>query len=305
LNAVQMIEAAHRGEIDLFYQVGGNFLETLPDPDYVRSAVEQVPLRIHQDIVLTPQMMVEAGEAALLLPAETRYEQRGGGTETSTERRIIFSPEIAGRRIGEALPEWEILMRIAERARPELARLMHFETPQQIREEIARAVPAYDGIQNLSKTGDQVQWGGERLCEGRDAEGNIVPKVPTLDGRAKFSVIEIGEGVGEGRFILSTRRGKQFNSMVHRARDPLTGASRNDVLINETDASRLGLAEGDEVILKSSAGEMRCRCRIAQIAAGNAQVHWPEGNVLLERGICDPECGIPDYNTTVEIARVG
>ena len=36
----------------------------------------------------------------LLLPAKTRYEQEGGGTETTTERRIIFSPEIP-RQVGE------------------------------------------------------------------------------------------------------------------------------------------------------------------------------------------------------------
>jgi len=35
------------------------------------------------------------------------------------------------------------------------------------------------------------------------------------------------------------------------------------------------------------------------------KVHWPKGNVLISRGVCDPECGIPDYNATVEIERVG
>ncbi|HXG66750.1 MAG TPA: hypothetical protein VNO70_16735 [Blastocatellia bacterium] len=45
------------------------------------------------------------------------------------------------------------------------------------------------------------------------------------------------------------------------------------------------------------------RDQIASIAAGNVQVHWPEGNVLIERGVADPECGIPDYNATVEVVR--
>ncbi|MFN8002679.1 MAG: molybdopterin-dependent oxidoreductase [Acidobacteriota bacterium] len=102
LNAVQMIEAAHDGLLDWFYISGGNFLETLPEPDFVRAALARVPLRIHQDIVLSPQMFVEPAETVLLLPTTTRYEQPGGGTETTTERRILFSPEIPGRRIGEA-----------------------------------------------------------------------------------------------------------------------------------------------------------------------------------------------------------
>jgi molybdopterin-dependent oxidoreductase alpha subunit len=304
LNAVEMIDAAHDGRIDVFYQVGGNFLETLPEPAYVREAVERIPFRIHQDIVLSPQMLVEPADTVVLLPAQTRYEQRGGGTETSTERRILFSPEIPGRRIGEALPEWEIPMLIAERARPELAHLIHFDGAEAIREEIAKAVPAYEGIQHLKDAGDQVQWGGERLCEDRGPDGESVTSFSVAGGRAKFSVIELSPVTEDGKLRLSTRRGKQFNSMVHRARDPLTGASRDDLLISKLDAERLGLNGGDRVIVRSSVGKMRATVRIAAIAPGNVQAHWPEANVLIERGVADPECGIPDFNTTVEIEKI-
>ena len=81
LTAVEMIKAAAAGDQDVLYSLGGNFLETLPEPDYVRAAVERIPLRVHQDIVLNPQMMVEPAATVVLLPAQTRYEQRGGGTE--------------------------------------------------------------------------------------------------------------------------------------------------------------------------------------------------------------------------------
>ena len=303
LNTVQMIEAAHEGRLDWFYISGGNFLETLPEPDFVREAIARVPVRVHQDIVLSPQMFVEPVDTVLLLPAQTRYEQRGGGTETSTERRILFSPEIPGRRIGEAKAEWEIPMLIAERAKPELAELIHFNDGQAIRNELARVVPAYDGIQNLRKTGDQVQWGDERLCEAIDADGKLTPKFATPDSRAKFSTIEINPANDNAKLRLSTRRGKQFNSMIQNRRDPLNGAQREDVLMNETDAARLGIAEGDSILLSNELGELRGRCRFAPIAPGNVQVHWPEGNVLLKRGVCDPECGIPDYNALVEIKR--
>ncbi|MGA9768657.1 MAG: FdhF/YdeP family oxidoreductase [Blastocatellia bacterium] len=303
LNAVEMIDAAYNGELDLFYQVGGNFLETLPEPDYVRRSVERLAFRAHQDIVLSPQMMIEPLETVVLLPAQTRYEQRGGGTETSTERRIIFSPEIPGRRIGEALPEWEIPMLIAERARPDLAHAIHFDDAQSIRNEIARAVPFYDGIQHLTVAGDQVQWGGERLCEEPDANGNSVTCFPTAERRAKFSCISVENRPGNGKLRLSTRRGKQFNSIVHQSRDPLTGAYRDDVLISAEDARKLGIPDGAGIIVRSNVGEMRGRCRISLITPGNVQVHWPEGNVLIQRGVMDSECGIPDYNAEVDIER--
>jgi len=304
MNAVEMIDAAHAGDLDLLFQIGGNFLETLPEPGYVREAVMRIPFRVHQDIVLSPQMMVEPADTVVLLPAQTRYEQRGGGTETTTERRILFSPEIPGRRIGEALPEWEIPMRIAERIRPDIAHLIHFDNADAIRDELASAVPAYEGIQNLHKAGDQIQWGGERLCERPGADGSAVTHFPTSDGRARFSVIKIEHEAATSKLKLSTRRGKQFNSMVHRKYDPLTGVRQEDVLMNHQDAARLGVADGDSVLLTSPAGKMRGRCLIAPITPGNVQVHWPEGNVLIERGKSDPECGIPDFNTEVEIERL-
>ncbi len=104
--ATEAIAASAAGEVDTFWFVGGNMLETLPDTAEARRALERPHLRIHQDIVLSTSMLVEGDGDVLILPATTRYESPGGGTETSTERRIIFSPEIPGRRIGSAKPEW-------------------------------------------------------------------------------------------------------------------------------------------------------------------------------------------------------
>ncbi len=167
LTCTAAIHAMHEGRIDVLYSVGGNFLETLPDPDYVREALARVPVRIFQDIVINPMMLLEPGEVSVILPAATRYETPGGVTQTSTERRIIFSPEIPGRRVGEARPEWQIPMQIAERVFPERKHLIHFDSTAQIREEIARVVPEYEGIQHLRAKGDSVVWGGGPAVRGR------------------------------------------------------------------------------------------------------------------------------------------
>ncbi len=98
ITAEEMVEAGGRGELDVIYSSGGNFLDVLPDPAAVEEAISRVPLRVHQDIVVSSQMLVDPGEVVVLLPAATRYEQRDGGTETTTERRIAFSPEIPGPR---------------------------------------------------------------------------------------------------------------------------------------------------------------------------------------------------------------
>src|SRR5947208_16977839 len=122
-----MIDAAYERRLDVLVSVGGNFLEILPDPAYVREAMERVPLRVHMDIVPSTQMLLDAGEAVIILPAATRYETPGGVTETSTERRVIFSPEIPGRRISEARPAWNDVMQVASRGTAQLARLSALE----------------------------------------------------------------------------------------------------------------------------------------------------------------------------------
>jgi hypothetical protein len=42
----------------------------------------------------------------------------------------------------------------------------------------------------------------------------------------------------------------------------------------------------------------------APIKAGNLEVHWPEGIVLLSAAAIDPESMEPDYNALVSIERL-
>src|SRR5438270_2817936 len=113
-------------------------------------------------------MLVDPAEAVVLLPSRTRYEQRGGGTETSTERRVIYSPEIAGPRIPETRDEWEIPVMVARYFEPVRARtIFPWKDTQDIREEIDRVCPTYKGIANLKQKGDNLQYGGPRLLVDR------------------------------------------------------------------------------------------------------------------------------------------
>ncbi len=297
LTAPQMIDAAHEAKLDLLFAAGGNFLDVLPEPDYVREALERVPLRVHLDLVLNRQMLLEAGEAVLLLPAATRYEGPGAVTQTSTERRIILSPEISGPRPGGARQEWQVFTELARRARPDLASRLEFKDTAAIRAEIGRLIPDYAGIERLERAGDQFQYGGPQLCWGW--------KFPTPDGKAHFTPVELPSADKPTvAFMVSTRRGKQFNSMVHEPHDQLTGAGREAVLISATDASRLGLRDGDRVRLRNPVGSFSGRAQIAPVRPGNLQLHWPEGNVLIGRHRRSPKSGIPDYNAVAWLEKL-
>lgn len=288
-----MTDAVLAGEMDLLYLLGGNLRETMPDRRLMERALAKVDYRIHQDIVLNSSTVIEPGKGVLVLPGQTRYEQRGGGTTTSTERRIRFTPEIPGPRVGEAKPEWEIPALIGQKM---FARGFEWPEGADVRAEIARVMPVYAGVETLQKEGDWIQWGGAQL--GRDG----FDKMP--EGRARFTVVPLPDNaIPDGMFHVSTRRGKQFNSIVFRHHDPQMGdMGRDAVVIAPEDARRLGLAENDEVVLRNDTGEMRGHLRVGEVPRHHVVLYWPEGNVLIPAEY-DPEAGIPDYNAFCTITR--
>jgi len=286
----------HERKLKVFYTSGGNFLETMPDPEFIRRCLENVDVRVHQDIVLNTSTLADAREEVWVLPAMTRYEQPGGGTSTSTERMVYFSPEIEGPRIEEARPEWQIYCDLAARVKPERKELILFKDAAAIRAEIALANPHYDGIQHLSKRGDVFQWGGAWLCE----DGIC----PTPDGRGNLLPIQIPElRKPEGHFYVTTRRGKQFNSMIYSETDPFNGADRYDILMSKEDADALGIQDGEAVVAYNRNGVFHGRLKRADIAPGNVGVYWPEGNVLFPKGVYDSYAGIPEYNAAVIVEK--
>ena len=184
-----------------------------------------------------------------------------------------------------------------------------------MREEIARVVPFYDGVQHLKNGGDQFQYGGPHLC----ADG----KFQTSDGKAHFRVVSLpvaAAGIAHSQspiakagtpaspnpqFTVSTRRGKQFNTLIYAEIDPLNGATRDAVLMSPDDAAALRLKNHDRITLVNDCGRYAGRVFLAPIARGNLQIHWPEGNVIIPRGLTDTLGGVPDYNATVRVEKSG
>jgi molybdopterin-dependent oxidoreductase alpha subunit len=295
LRAAELLDRSSSQGLDVLYLIGGNHLETMPDRKHARAALERVKLRVHQDIALNTSTLLDAAEAVLVLPGQTRYEQRSGGTSTSTERRIRFTPEIPGPRVREAKPEWEIPCLIGQALKPERAELFRYRDTAEIRAEMARLMPLYQGIEKLTREGDSVQWGGPRLGTN---------DFPTPDGRAQFSVVRVPRvDVPLGQFLLTTRRGKQFNSMTYGASDPLTGGqARDTILLDARDWAQLGIREGERVKVSSQAGSIEATAGAGPCRRGHAQGYWPECNALVGRKY-DPASGEPDYNTAVRIER--
>ena len=268
----------------------------MPDPDNARQGLSCPKIRIHQDIVLNTSTLVDAEDLLLVLPAQTRYES--GGTSPSTERRIRYSPVVDdpdGVAIPEARAEWEIPSLIGRALRPDRPSLFPYRNTDEVRREMGELMPLYQGIEGLKAEGEFVQWGGARLGQ------NGFPNMP--DSRAAFTTVGIPTThVPEGKFLMTSRRGKQFNSITYGKKDPITGLNRKDVIFAAADLNALGLRDGDRVILRSELGELRARARSGPCRLRHLQAFWPESNVLTGRRY-DPVSGEPDYNAVVSVER--
>jgi formylmethanofuran dehydrogenase subunit D len=57
----------------------------------------------------------------------------------------------------------------------------------------------------------------------------------------------------------------------------------------------LQLKSGDLVKVKSACGELEAAVKAGRVRPQTVIAHWPESNVLIQRGQLDPECGIPAF----------
>ena len=131
-------------------------------------------------------------------------------------------------------------------------------------------------------------------------------RFPTLDGKAHFKPVRSPHvAASAGTFRVVTRRGKQFNSMVHEDIDPNNAAPRDAILMSPEDAKRLGLGSGEAVELKNNFGTYRGKIILAPVTIGTLAIHWPEGNVLVDPKARSPLAAIPAYKEiSTTLARI-
>jgi len=162
LDATGQLAAAAVGELDALTLVAADPLSVLGAT--ALPGLARVGLRLHLATHLDPSMLVDPAGTTLLLPLATPHEQQGGGTLTSVERRIRYTPRIDGRDApGLARPAWQVPAQLVAAARPDLEGAFDGLDPAALRREMAQAVPDYAGLESLCRSGDWLQWGGPQL----------------------------------------------------------------------------------------------------------------------------------------------
>ena len=108
VTAIEMIERMERGDVKAVWVAATNPVASLPNSDRVKAAFERVETVIVQD-AYDPTETSQVAD--ILLPA-AQWSERGG-TMTNSERRICLLEQVS-RPPGEALPDWQIICRIAD-----------------------------------------------------------------------------------------------------------------------------------------------------------------------------------------------
>jgi molybdopterin-dependent oxidoreductase alpha subunit len=305
LDSMQSLLAAQEGNIDFALFLGGNFYASNPDSHFARGALSQIHTAVHINTKLNQgHVCVEpqrAGGSVLILPTCARDEETQATTQESGFSFVRLSE--GGMKhppASELKSEVEIITSLGARLLPadgpiDFRRLRDHNA---VREAIARVVPGYAPIANISETKEEFHVGGRVRHQ---------PVFPTSDGKARFLIVATPAAPLEpGQLRLMTIRSEgQFNTVVYEEEDRYRGQAARDVIfLNAADLRAHGLRDGDRVTVRSAVGQMS-GVRVAEyrIAPGCAAMYYPESNVLVKRGV-DTKSGTPSFkNVTVTIER--
>jgi formate dehydrogenase major subunit len=292
LTLMEIMAAAGSGAIKAIYIMGENPLLSDPDLQHVKKELQKLDLMIVQDLFLTETAQL----ADVVLPVASFAEKEG--TFTNTERRVqrvrkAIEPP------GEAKTDWEVICDISSK----IGYPMHYSSPREIFEEVAKVTPSYAGInyERLEKQG--IQW----PCPTPDHQGTkFLHKDKFSRGLGLFTAIEFIPPNElpdkEYPFFLSTGRvlyHYHTGTMTTRSQGLSERYPESLVEVNPVDADKLGISEGQKVKVTSRRGTVEAKASITKKSAQGTifmNFHFTEVAVnLLTNPVLDPIGKIPEY----------
>ena len=101
---------------------------------------------------------------------------------------------------------------------------------------------------------------------------------------------------------MTLRSEAQFNTVVYEEEDLYRGIRRRDVvMLAAEDAHRLGVREGERVVVTTEAGRLEVSAALVDIRPGSLAMYLPEANDLVPRRL-DARSQTPAFKSVV--ARV-
>jgi len=293
----QMFEAMDRGDLRYLYVIGENPAQSEADLNHARRLLDGLDLLIVQDILFTKT----AAMADIVFPSTATWCE-AEGTVTNSERRVqrvrkALEPP------GDARDDTWILSELARR----LGTDWGHPSGEEAWDELRSLSPMHAGMsyQRLERMGG-IQWpcpdethpGSPFLHERLWAEPLGGPPAP-------FSVVEHDPPVDEldSSFPLRLTTGRRLESFNTGAqsglyRSPLHRGESID--LSPEDAHRLGLAEGEIVLVSSRRGSVEAPVRVdSSLRPGLAFMtfHFPDEveTNKLTIDATDPKSGTAEF----------
>ncbi|MBU0899269.1 NADH-quinone oxidoreductase subunit NuoG [bacterium] len=244
--ALEMLEP---GRLKAMYIVGENPLLTYPLPK-IKEALEALEFLIVQDMFMTKT----AELADVVLPICSFAEKEG--TYTNLERRVQKLKK-ALPCLGESKPDLEIFTNLCRR--------WGVEVPQDIWLEIVATIPMYKEIDK--------PWGGSILYIEKDWKG-------------KFIAVEDQEISFDDKLLLVFTPGHLYSGSLSAWNLSLLKVGEPMVEINDQEAKRFGVEDGDEVIVSSKKASVQVKVKISsEVPKYVAVVHlYPTTNMVCLLG---------------------
>ena len=295
LTTVEIVHAAHKGEIKAMYIMGENPMMTDPDLNHTSEALENLDFLVVQDIFNTETTSF----ADVILPASSFAEK--DGSFVNSDRRVIRVRK-AVNLPGEALEDWKIIMEISKRMGYNIGR---YKTASEIFDEIAMAAPMMAGISYDKIDVQGIQW----PCPDKNHPGTstlFLEKFNTPDGRAILNPVDYIEQAErptkEFPFILNSGRilYQYHSSTMSRKNKALNDfVNESYVLMNHIDVYKQGLKSNEKVRLSNNRGELETTLREShEVAVGELFMPWHFSEALvnnLTRAELDPHSKIAPF----------
>ena len=298
MHATDVFGAAKRKEIRGLYIYGEDPAVTDADLNHIRSSLESLDFFVLQELFMTET----AQYADVILPGMSYAEKEG--TFSNTERRVC--------RVRKAVdltedPEFDI--RLDTDIIIDLMNRMGYPQKQmtsaEIMDEIASLTPSFGGIshERLDNTPDFLQW----PCPTKDHPGTPILHIGKFSrGLGWLYPTQFAEPteLPDDEYPLYLMTGRILyhyttRAMTGRTPGMMEISGKSFIEMNEMDAARLGIKDGELVRASSRRDTIETTARVGtKVSEGETWMpfHFPDGNAnWLTIASLDKFCRIPEY----------
>ncbi len=288
----EMFDAALEGKLKALWIIGEDVVQTDPNTNKVRKALDRLDLLVVQELFLTETAKL----ADVVLPGASFLEK--SGTFTNGERRIQKVNQVVSP-LGNAKADGQVIVDLMNRMGYGQADY----SPAGVLAEIAAIVPFFAGVtwENLGTNGKQ--W--PVLPDGTDTKILHADRFKKGKGTFLFHAFresnEILRHAKDYPFILTTNRDlEHYNSGVQTRRTANVDIHTQDLLwIHPADADAHGIRDGDKVCVESPRGKVDIRAKVTEdVKRGvlSTTFHFPE--IMVNLVTSDEHCSeslCPEY----------